>query len=90
MYLGRDPQRAQWYQIIFFVNGMSPFLQATSLLSEFRNASQLLNPMSLLRFDAVEIRSSKEGKHKKMKEKLFHPIFVSGDLLNSNMEQGCK
>lgn len=58
----------------FFVNDMSPVLQATSLLSEFRNASQLLNPMSLLKFDAVEIRSSKEGKHEKMKEKVFHTI----------------
>jgi len=34
--------------------------RAKSLLSEFRNASQLLNPVSLLKFDAVEIRSSKE------------------------------
>ncbi|KAJ7385543.1 Major facilitator super domain-containing protein 10 [Desmophyllum pertusum] len=34
--------------------------RAKSLLSQFRNASQLLNPVSLLKFDAVEIRSSKE------------------------------
>ena len=39
-------------------------MKAKSLLSEFRNASQLLNPVSLLKFDAVEIRSSKEGKYK--------------------------
>ena len=35
--------------------------QAKSLVSEFKTASQLLNPVSLLKFDAVEIRSSKEG-----------------------------
>ena len=37
-------------------------LQAQSLVSQFKTASQLLNPVSLLKFDAVEIRSSKEGK----------------------------
>ena len=31
-------------------------------MSQFKTASQLLNPVSLLKFDAVEIRSSKEGK----------------------------
>ena len=37
------------------------FCQAKSLVSEFKAASQLLNPVSLVKFDAVEIRSSKEG-----------------------------
>ena len=47
----------------FFLIYINFFLlkKAKSLLSEFRNASQLLNPVSLLKFDAVEIRSSKEG-----------------------------
>lgn len=34
--------------------------RAKSLVSEFRTASQLLNPVSLLKFDAVDIQSSKE------------------------------
>lgn len=36
--------------------------QAKSLVSEFRNANHLINPVSLLKFDAVDIQSSKEGK----------------------------
>ena len=47
--------------------------QAKSLVSEFKTASQLLNPVSLLKFDAVEIRSSKEGECK----------FTVNDLTNA-------
>lgn len=34
--------------------------RAKCLLSEFKNANHLINPVSLLKFDAVEIQSSKE------------------------------
>ena len=48
------------YGVQWFI--LYSLLQAQSLVSQFKTAGQLLNPVSLLKFDAVEIRSSKEGK----------------------------
>ena len=60
-YVTRSPGRGNLESILSFICHFTHFSQAKSLVSEFKSARQLLNPVSLLKFDAIDIRSCKEG-----------------------------